>query len=61
MPRTKNKKKQMTNLSVRQKLELIEKLESGASVSRVCEECGYLDLRDRHLAVSDTPSRQLVR
>jgi hypothetical protein len=40
----KNSKK--TNLSVKQKLELTEKLESGVSVSHVCEEYVHLDLTD---------------
>jgi hypothetical protein len=40
------KKRKRTNLSVKQKLELIEKLASGVSVASVCDEYGYLDLTD---------------
>jgi hypothetical protein len=39
-------KRKRINLSVKQKLELIEKLESRVSVARVCEEYGHLDLTD---------------
>jgi predicted transcriptional regulator len=35
-----NKKRKRTNLCVKQKLEFIEKLESGVSITHVCEECG---------------------
>jgi hypothetical protein len=35
----------MTN-KYKTKMELIEKLESGVSVPRVCEECGHVDLTD---------------
>jgi hypothetical protein len=35
-----NKKRKRANLYVKQKLELIEKLESGVSVTCVCEEYG---------------------
>jgi hypothetical protein len=42
------KERKQTNLTVKQKLKLIGKLESGISVARVCEEYG-------HSAISDTP------
>ncbi|XP_063152246.1 zinc finger protein 397-like isoform X2 [Candoia aspera] len=40
MASTGGEKRKRVNLSVKQKLELIEKLESGSSVARVCEEYG---------------------
>jgi hypothetical protein len=40
------KKRKRPNISVKQELKLIEKLESGVSVVCVCEEYGHLDLMD---------------
>jgi hypothetical protein len=40
------KKGNRTNMSVKQNLELNEKLELGVTVARVCEECRHLDLTD---------------
>jgi hypothetical protein len=37
-------KKKRTNLYVKQKLELIEKLELGVSVARICKEYGHMDI-----------------
>jgi hypothetical protein len=39
-------KRKWTYVSVEQKLESVEKLESGVSVTRICEESEHLDLTD---------------
>jgi hypothetical protein len=43
---TMDKKRKRTNLSVKQKLEFIEKLESGVSITYVCDEYRHWDLTD---------------
>jgi hypothetical protein len=40
------KERKRTNLNVKEKSELIEKLETGVSVARVCEEYGHLHLAE---------------